>query len=139
MIRTEGLEATVYVCTSCTVVSLSTPYVNFNTVSPLGLGEIPGDQPRQRQRKGEEERRKERCIRWGRCAASPDVMTNFVPGGPVSVGRIVSCPSPSRHPLVELLCADGGDFVNVRNPIPRISLPESVRRTSPGCGSHSPS
>ena len=40
-------------------------------------------------------------------------MTNFLPGGPVSVGRIVRCPLPSRHPLVDLLCADGGDFANV--------------------------
>ena len=30
LIRTEGLKATVYVCTSCTVVSLPTTYVNFN-------------------------------------------------------------------------------------------------------------
>ena len=34
-------------------------------------------------------------------AASAHVMTQFLLGGPVSVGRIVSCPLPSRHPLVE--------------------------------------
>ena len=44
------------------------------------------------------------------------------PGGPVSVGRTTSCPLPSRHPLVELLSADGGDSVNIR-PIPYICLP----------------
>ena len=53
-------------------------------------------------------------------------MTNFLPGGPVSVGRIVSCPVPSQHPLVELRFADGGDFANVCDPILDISLPESL-------------
>ena len=31
LVKTEGLKATVYVCTSCIVVSLSTASVNFNT------------------------------------------------------------------------------------------------------------
>ena len=31
LIKTEGLKATVSVCTSCTVVSLSTTSLNFNT------------------------------------------------------------------------------------------------------------
>ena len=53
-------------------------------------------------------------------------MTNFLPGGLASAGRIVRCPLPSRHPLVELLCADGGDFVNVCDRIPYISIPESL-------------
>ena len=53
-------------------------------------------------------------------------MTKLLPDGPVMVGRIVSCPLPSRHPLFELLRADGGDCVNVRDPIPYISLPESL-------------
>ena len=44
----------------------------------------------------------------------------------MSVGRIVRCYLPSRQPLVELLCADGGDFVNVRDPIHHISFPESL-------------
>ena len=71
------------------------------------------------QRKGEE-RRKDRCI-WDRRAASADIMTNFLFGGPVSVGRIVSCPLPSRHPLHSTLpCGDGSDFVNVRDPTPNI-------------------
>ena len=46
-------------------------------------------------------------------------MTNVLLDGPVSVG----CPLSSRHPLVELQCAEGGDFANVRDPIPYISLP----------------
>ena len=60
---------------------------------------------------------------------------DFPPDGPVSVGRTASCPLPSRHPLVELLCADGGDFVNVRDPIPYISLPERLlgRRCGVDC------
>ena len=33
---------------------------------------------------------------------------------------------PSQDPLIELLCADGGGFVNVRNPISYISLPERL-------------
>ena len=53
-------------------------------------------------------------------------MTKFLSSGAVSVGRTVSCPLPSRHPLVELLCSDGGDFVNVRDPILHISLPEPL-------------
>ena len=57
--------------------------------------------------------RKERCISWGRCAASADIMTKFL--------RL-----PNQHPLVELLCADGGDCVNVRDPISHISLPEPL-------------
>ena len=60
---------------------------------------------RQGQMTGKEERSKERCIRCGRCAASADVMTKLLLGGPTSVGGTASCPLPSRHPLVELLCA----------------------------------
>ena len=51
-------------------------------------------------------------------------MTKLLPGGLVSVGRIVRWPLPSGHPLVELLCADGGDCVDVRDPILYISIPE---------------
>ena len=39
-----------------------------------------------------------------------------VPDVPVSVGRTAKCRLPSRHPPIELPCADGGDFVNVRGP-----------------------
>ena len=42
------------------------------------------------------------------------------------VGRTASCLLPGRHPLVELLCAGGGDFADVRDPIPCISLPERL-------------
>ena len=38
-------------------------------------------------------------------------MTELLPGGPVS--RDASCPVP----LVELLCADGGDFVTFAIPV----------------------
>ena len=50
---------------------------------------------RQGQRQGEEERNKERCIRWSRRAASANVVTKLLPDGLVSVGRTVSCPLPS--------------------------------------------
>ena len=65
--------------------------------------------------------RKEHC--WGRCAASADIMTNFLPGGPVSLGRIVSCPLPSRH---HRQCSRSHSL----HLLSRIS----VGRTSPGCG-----
>ena len=81
---------------------------------------------RQRQRQGEKERNKERCIRWSRRAASADVMTKLPPGVSVSVGRAASCTLPSRHSLVELLCADGGGFVFVRDPFPFIFFPERL-------------
>ena len=81
---------------------------------------------RQRPRHEEKERNKERCIRWSRRAASADVMTKLPPGVSVSVGRAASCNLPSRHLLVELLCADGGGFVFVRDPIPFILLPERL-------------
>ena len=41
-------------------------------------------------------------------------------------GRTASYHLSIRHPLVDLLCADGGDLVNVRNPMPYISLPERL-------------
>ena len=53
-------------------------------------------------------------------------MTKLLPGGSMSVGRTASCPLPSRHPLVGLLCADGDEFVNVRDPIPCVSPPERL-------------
>ena len=75
-------------------------------VCPLGPVESSGDQTKPKyigKGKGKY-RKKERCIRWGRRSTSPDIMT--------------WCPLPSRHPLGELLCADGRDCVNVRDPIP---------------------
>ena len=82
---------------------------------------------RQGQRKGEEEIRKEGTLHpLGSSSFRADTMTKFLPCGAFSVDWIVGCPLPSRHPLVELLCTDGGDFVNVRDPILRISLPEPL-------------
>ena len=96
---------------------------------PPGFVDFPAVNQSSRERAKERKRResrKERCIRWCRCAASADVTTKFLPVGPVSVGRIVSCPLPSRHPHVELLCADGYGPVNYRDPIPYISLREPL-------------
>ena len=76
----------------------------------------------QAQRQGQKDWRKGRCIRCSLCAPSADIKTKFLPGGPVSVGRIVSCTWPSRHPLVQLLRAGRCDFVNVRDPIPYVRL-----------------
>ena len=87
---------------------------------------------RQGHKKGQEERRKKHCIRWGRRATSADIMTKFLLGGPVSVGRIVRCPADT----LQLLCADGCDCVNVRDPIPLVSIPESLlggRRRGGSC------
>ena len=57
--------------------------------------------------------------------ASDGVMTKLLPGGPVSVGwaPVAFCQTDT---LVELLRADGGNFVNVRDPSPYISLPHCL-------------
>ena len=101
-------------------------------VSQLGLVDILGDLSRPKGKKGT----------GGKNAAStgaavPHHERNFLPGGPVSVGRINSCPLPKRTPSRRAaVTADGGDYVNVRDPIRCMSLPESsVGRTPPGCGS----
>ena len=93
-------------------------------VPTLGPIESSGDQSKPRGKgkgKGEKKGRKEEGtlhLLWSPCRQLPDIMTNFLPGGHVSVGRIVRCPSPSRHALVELVFADGSDCVSVLDPIP---------------------
>ena len=84
------------------------------TVSPPGPVSSSGDDPSPKARAKERERRKEERTIHPVGAVVPPAPKSC--DGPVSVGRTVSFPLPSRHPLVELLCADGAVIPSPTSP-----------------------